>query len=196
MQGFERKNYFYLKAFFMQALLIIDMQKISFIVETPRYDTPGTCERINILSKAFRKANKPVIFIQHDGSKQNMCMPNTEEWEILDELNIEDEDVILPKTANDSFYRTKLDELLNKKAVNELLVTGCATDFCVDATVRSALVHDYNVTVVADAHTTADRPNLTAKQVIDYYNWLWTGMIPTEGILRVITTSDVLQIIT
>ena len=38
-----------------------------------------------------------------------------------------------------------------------LLVTGCATDFCVDTTVRVAASRDYEIVVVADGHTTADR---------------------------------------
>lgn len=27
--------------------------------------------------------------------------------------------------------------------------------------------------VVADGHTTADRPMIPARQVIQYFNWLW-----------------------
>lgn len=35
--------------------------------------------------------------------------------------------------------------------------------------------------VVADGHTTADRPIIPARQVIQYFNWLWSEMTPTEG---------------
>ncbi len=64
---------------------------------------------------------------------------------------------------------------------DDLIITGCATDFCVAATVQSALTKDYTITVVEEGHTTGERPHLTAKQVIDHYNWVWQHMTPTRG---------------
>ena len=43
-----------------KALLIIDMQKGSFVPETPRFDTKGVVNRINEMSAAFRSLNLPV----------------------------------------------------------------------------------------------------------------------------------------
>ena len=54
-----------------KALLVIDMQKGSFTSETPRFDSKGVIERINSLARIFRESNYPVIFIQHDGTKEN-----------------------------------------------------------------------------------------------------------------------------
>ena len=51
-----------------RALLIIDMQKGSFMPKTPRFDTFGVVKRINELTELFRELNFPLIFIQHDGS--------------------------------------------------------------------------------------------------------------------------------
>lgn len=65
--------------------------------------------------------------------------------------------------------------------INELVIAGCATDFCVVATVKSALVHDYNLTIIEDAHTTADRPHISAEKRIAHHNWLWANLTPTEG---------------
>jgi nicotinamidase-related amidase len=169
----------------MKALLIIDMQKVSFTPQTPRFDSEGVVQRINKLSDIFRLAGDKVIFIQHDGSKEGFCKPNTSEWEILSSLDVKPNDLIISKTANDSFYRTTLKEELIKWGISELIVTGCATDFCVDSTIKSALVNDFNITVIKDAHTTADRPNLKAKQVIDHYNWIWSEMTPTKGRINV-----------
>ena len=59
------------------------------------------------------------------------------------------------------------------------------TDFCVAATVQSALTRDYTITVVEEGHTTGERPHLTAKQVIDHYNWVWQHMTPTRGQVHV-----------
>ena len=162
------------------------MQNTSFTPGTPRFDSEAVIQRINKLSHKFRLAGDKVILIQHDGTKEGFCIPNSLEWEILSSLDIKSGDLIISKTANDSFYRTKLKEELLKLDIHELIVTGCATDFCVDSTIKSALVNDFNIIVIKDGHTTADRPNLNAKQVIDYYNWIWSEMTPTKGRIKVI----------
>ncbi|UTM21868.1 isochorismatase family protein (plasmid) [Dyadobacter fanqingshengii] len=66
-----------------------------------------------------------------------------------------------------------------------MIISGCATDFCVEATIQSALSRDYKTTVVEDGHTTGERPHLKAVQVIEHYNWVWTNMIPTKGTVNV-----------
>lgn len=165
----------------MKALLIIDMQNISFTIATPRFDADAVIQRINKLSHKFRQNGDKVIFIQHDGTKEAFCKPHTFEWEILPSLVIKPDDLIISKTANDSFYRTILLDILKKSGINDLVITGCATDFCVDSTVKSALVNDFNIIVIKDGHTTADRPGLKAEQVIKHYNWMWSELTPTLG---------------
>jgi nicotinamidase-related amidase len=66
-----------------------------------------------------------------------------------------------------------------------LFITGCATDFCVESTIQSALTKDYTIIVVSDGHTTGERPHLTAKKIIEHYNWVWQNMLPTEGKIEV-----------
>lgn len=178
----------------MKALLIIDMQKTSFTPKTPRFDSEGVVQRINKLSHKFRLAGDKVIFIQHDGTKEGFCVPNTAEWEILSSLDIKSGDLVISKTANDSFYRTTLKEQLIELGINELIITGCATDFCVDSTIKSALVNDFDIIVIKDSHTTADRPNLKAKQVIDHYNWIWSEMTPTKGRIKVISFDNYFEL--
>jgi len=175
-----------------KALLVIDMQKGSFTSETPRFDSKGVIERINSLARIFRESNYPVIFIQHDGTKENEFIPTTTEWELLDELEVESTDLLLNKYANDSFYRSKLSQILSELNVSELYITGCATDFCVESTIQSALVHDYLITIVSNGHTTADRPHLKAEKVIDHYNWVWKNMIPTKGKIEVFDYHEIL----
>lgn len=168
-----------------KALLIIDMQKGSFTPDTPRFDTDGVVNRINGLAQIFRKSKFPVIVIQHDGSSANEYVPNTREWELLDNIEVEPADIFIDKYANDVFYKSTLDSNLKDLKVDELYITGCATDFCVESTVQSALAKDYNVIVVGDGHTTGNRPHLKAEQVIEHYNWVWQNMIPTKGLVKV-----------
>jgi len=169
-----------------KALLVIDMQKGSFTEATPRHNTEGVVQIINLLAAVFREQSWPVLFIQHDGSTMNEFVPFTTEWELLDELKIDNDDIRIDKYANDVFYRSELKKRLDLLAVNELVITGCATDFCVESTVQSAVSKNYNATVIEDGHTTGDRPGLRAHQVIDHYNWVWKNMIPTKGKIEVL----------
>ena len=177
-----------------KALLVIDMQRISFTAHTPRFDEEGVVRRINTLSRYFRAKSYPVVFVQHDGTKEGECIPGTFEWKLLPELVVEPTDSLVSKTANDAFYRSELHSLLTRLKVDELVVTGCATDFCVEATVQSALVKCFQVTIVQNGHTTADRPHLSAEQIINHYNWVWENMTPTDGSIRVLTTEEILRI--
>jgi len=164
-----------------QALLIIDMQKGSFGPKTQRFDTVGVVNPINALAKLFREMGFPVIYIQHDGAGTGAFEKNTSEWELLDGLKVDSTDILIDKYANDVFYKSRLQFTLEELNTNELLITGCATDFCVASTIQSALTKEYNIKVVEDGHTTGDRPHLRAEKVIEHYNWVWRNMIPTKG---------------
>lgn len=56
------------------------------------------------------------------------------------------------------------------RSTQRLIVVGCKTDACVDATCRRAISLGYDVTLVADGHSTSDNQFLTAPQSIAYYN--------------------------
>ncbi|OEK00204.1 isochorismatase [Roseivirga sp. 4D4] len=174
-----------------KALLVIDMQKGSFTSRTPRFDRIGVVKRINELSLLFRELEHPVVYIQHDGTGTGEFEKNDPDWENLDDLNVEPTDVRIDKYANDVFYKSELHSKLKELNVNELFITGCATDFCVESTIQSALTKDYNITVVEDGHTTGERPHLKAEQVIKHYNWVWQNMIPTKGKIDVQKTEQI-----
>ncbi len=94
-------------------------------------------------------------------------------------------DIRIDKYANDVFYQSELQSKLEELNVKHLLITGCATDFCVESTIQSALTKDYNVTVLEDGHTSGNRPHLPAEKVIEHYNWVWRNTIPTKGKIEV-----------
>jgi nicotinamidase-related amidase len=183
------------------ALLVIDMQAGLFGADTPRHDAEGVVERINALARAVRREGGAVIFIQHDGPPGDVFEPGREGWEMLPSLEREEGDLVVHKSACDAFYRTDLAETLRKHGATRLIVTGCATDFCVDTTVRAAASRDYDIVVVEDGHTTADRPHVDAVSVIRHHNWVWQNLIhprlriqvtPTEAVIARIQ-SDTLE---
>lgn len=160
----------------MNILIIIDMQEASFF-ESDKYDSDGVIERINQLSEWVRGNGGKVIFIQHDGTIEENLVPLTPGWEILETLSQIDSDIVVRKTTNDSFYETELNELLKELCVEQLIISGWASDLCVDSTVRSAVNLGHNVIVASDCHTVSNRPNLKADQVIAHHNWLWANLL-------------------
>jgi len=88
-------------------------------------------------------------------------------------------------------WDTDLEEFLRARSIDRLIVTGCATDYCVDTTVRSALARGYPTTVPSDGHTTSDRPHLAAAKIIEHHNAIWSDFLAPRGPALVCPCSDV-----
>jgi nicotinamidase-related amidase len=177
----------------MVALLVIDMQVGMFNEPKSRHDQAGVVERINALSRCVRDVGGTVVFIQHDSPTGGVFAPHTPGWQLLPTLSREDRDPVVHKTACDSFYETELESVLAGAKTRDLLVTGCATEYCVDTTVRAAASHNFAVTVVGDAHTTADRDHLDAVSIIRHHNVTWKGLLLPRSQVAVEPTSTVLE---
>jgi nicotinamidase-related amidase len=168
-----------------QALIIVDMQRGSFTPPTARHDTEGLVARLNDLAARVRRAGGVVVFIQHEGPEDDPHHPTKPGFQVLSELRIEPGDRRVLKTACDAFLSTSLAEELAAAGIRDLIVTGCATEYCVDTTVRSALGRGYRVVVPRDGHTTADRPHLSAVKIIEHHNVTWADFISPMGPARV-----------
>jgi nicotinamidase-related amidase len=173
------------------ALLIVDLQMACFAEARPRLDRPGLVGRVNALAAAIRPRGV-VIFIQHTEDDGDFVR-GSEGWQLLPDLDRSAHDEIVEKSACDSFLETRLDSVLRSRGIDELVIVGCATDFCVDTTVRSAAARDYRVIVPSDGHTTGDRPHLSAAQVIAHHNYVWADLIlPRQKKITVTTTAALL----
>ena len=160
----------------MDALLIIDMQE-GLRHGASKHDLPAVVERINRLAARVRQQGGRVIFVQHDGPLGDPFAPSSAGWPILAALSRGLDDLVVHKTLNDAFCSTSLEATLTRLGVSRLLITGWATDLCVDATVRSAAAQGYHVVVVSDCHTVSDRPHLPAPRVIEHHQWVWSQLI-------------------
>lgn len=163
------------------ALIVIDMQQGSFSQETPRYDADGLVRRINELAARVRDKQGIVVFVQHDGPEGDPHHPDAPGWHLLPELEVKEGDRFVRKTACDSFLSTDLENLLWAASIEHLIITGCATEYCVDTTVRSALARGYRTTVPEDGHTTAERAHLSARDIIVHHNATWADFISPAG---------------
>lgn len=174
-----------------QALIVIDMQQGSFTAASRRHDAAGLVRRLNRLGDAVRTAGGTVVFVQHDGPDGDPHHPSAPGWHLLPDLEVRDGDQVVRKTACDSFLGTTLAEVLAARSIEGVIVTGCATDYCVDTTVRTALARGIPTVVPADGHTTADRPYLPAAKIIEHHNTVWADFIAPGGPAVVCPCADV-----
>jgi len=171
-------------------MLIVDMQ-VGLRSGAPKHDLPGVIDRINRLGAKVRAASGTVIFVQHCGGEGDDFEPQTPGWALLPELHRDPSDLVVRKTLNEPFTGTDLQALLDDIRPDRILITGWATDLCVDSTVRSAIANHHNVVVVADGHTLSDRPHLDAVSVIHHHHWIWNNLL-TDRSIRVAPTRELL----
>lgn len=143
------------------------------------------------LAQMVRHEGGKVIWIRHCGSAGDPFERDAPGWEFLPELIRRDGDLFVEKTLNDPYVGTSLADALARIGPDRVIITGWATDLCVDATVRSTVSRDYHVVAVSDAHTVSDRPHLPATSVIAHHNWLWSDLISNRSI-RVVKTGELL----
>ncbi len=165
------------------ALLIIDVQNCMFNPEAPVYNSERLVTNLQTLIAGARAAETPVIYIQHCGGPGAPHAPGEPGWEIYPAIAPLAGELVVQKTAPDSFYQTTLKAELTARGIEALVVAGIQTDYCVDTTCRRAASEGYTVTLIGDAHSTWDASGLTAQQIIDHHNTImadwFAKVIPT-----------------
>lgn len=173
-------------------LLIIDMQVGSFAPCEACPDLDGLVARLNALAAKTRARNGRVVFVQHEGPPGDEYHPDAPGWPLLPDLAVEKNDALVHKESCDAFLNTDLDQILRSAGTTDLVITGSATDYCVDTTVRSALGRGYKTTAPSDGHTPgSDRPHLKAAQIIAHHNAIWTYFSSPAGAARVCPCAQV-----
>jgi nicotinamidase-related amidase len=133
-----------------------------------------------------------VVWVQHNGPAGDVLEPETEGWQILPMLGRRTEDETVSKTACDAFLGTRLETVLRNRGCDRVIITGWATDFCVDTTVRSCTARGFKTWVAADGHTLTDRPHLPATKVIEHHNYVWSDLIAPGGAVTVATCEELM----
>ena len=153
------------------ALLVIDVQEGSFTIPGAKID--GTTEflsRVSDLISSARRDGVPVVYSQFCGPSDTPMARGQPGNEIHSAVAPRDCDIVVQKDDSDAFVRSELQAALDRLGVRTLIICGMQSEFCVDATCRSAYGLGYDVVLVADAHATSDSPSLPAKQIVDHHN--------------------------
>jgi len=129
-------------------------------------------DTVKNLQKAIGKARNsgiPIIYVQTFVRPQvlpevgiwknfkQIDLSKTSPWEleIAEEIKPRPEDFIVTKyNTMDAFHNTDLEAILKGLKCDTLIITGIATNFCVETTVRSAMNRGYNVVVLSDCVAT------------------------------------------
>jgi nicotinamidase-related amidase len=169
------------------AVLVVDMQQE---VLDNCVDAPDVIERINALSRRALDAGAPVIFIQHEGEDE--LVRGTRDWQLAETLEIRDGAHVVAKSYRDGFADTELQGLLGRLGVSRVVVTGAHSDFCVQTTALSALVHGFDVVLVSDGHTaTPDDGTISAESLRDLVNARFATLRYPGRTVKVLPASDV-----
>ncbi|ABR29911.1 cysteine hydrolase [Thermosipho melanesiensis] len=133
------------------ALLIIDVQSYFFDKKSLAYlrGIENIFGNIEKLIKQFEEKGYPVISTLHVGGTDKM-----KKWWgniVKDVEPYFKASYVIKKNTYDAFYNTELEEILEKKSVKDLVITGVMTHLCCETTARSGFVRGYNIVMVEDA---------------------------------------------
>jgi nicotinamidase-related amidase len=162
----------------MRGLMVIDVQQAMFAGAGP-FDSDAVMTRIAGLMARARAAKVPLFFVQHDGGPGDDFAAGSPDFPFHPSVAPLPGEPVTIKRKNSGFYRTGLDATLKAAGIDDLVICGMQTEYCVDATVRSAFERDYHVTVASGAHTTFDGPILKAPTIIAYTENIWHGRYAT-----------------
>jgi nicotinamidase-related amidase len=155
-----------------KALVIIDVQKGMWSPGFAPYDDDGVVARIADLIAKARAAGVPVMYVQHHGIDEpnHPFKPGLPGYPFHDAIAPQPGDDVTVKTKSSAFHRTDFDARLKARGIDELVVTGMQSEFCVNSTIRGAYERDYKITLVSDAHSTGDTRAAKAKDIVALQN--------------------------
>jgi ureidoacrylate peracid hydrolase len=174
-------------------------------------DAPLVVRCVKEVVDAARQAGVPIVYLQMGyqpdlsdgggpdspnwykelGIRMMNCQPELKgklvtvggwDFEIVDELKPQADDLVIVKTRYSGFARTPLDEELRKRGIRYLFFTGIATNVCVESTLRDAFFLDYWPILIADAAMGSERSmhEATLHNVEAFFGWT----IPTAEFIR------------
>lgn len=168
-------------------LLVIDIQK--GITDDRLYNYEAFIDNTVRIINAARDNQVEIIYFQHDDGPGTGFSIGDEEFEIADIVKPIDGERIFIKTVNSCFGNKEFTDYI--KDEDTLMIVGLQTNFCIDATVKSAFDRDYKVIIPAGANSTFDNDYMDAKTTYKYYN----DMIWPNRFARCISVDEAVKLL-
>jgi len=156
------------------ALIVVDMQNDycdpKGALGIQELDTSGAEKIVGNIQKlidVYHSKGLPVIFIQtfHENATDSLAWiargnnPNRTHTGVCrrnswgaDFYGVAptDQDIVVIKHRYSAFFNTRLDSVLRRFKTEKVVVTGVATNVCVEGTIRDAYMNDYHVVAVSN----------------------------------------------
>ena len=170
-------------------LLVIDMQK--GIVDEDLYDYENFMERTVRLIGAARKSRAEVIYVQHDAGPGSGLGAGDEAFAIVEEVRPEPGEKVFVKTINSCFGNPDFRAYLEQQEDKRLMIVGLQTNYCIDATVKSAFERGFDVIIPEGTNSTFDNKYMSGETTVRYYNEdVWeeiADVVPFEEAVSLLT---------
>jgi len=129
-------------------LLVVDVQ---VGVMAQAWEAARVTGRIAGAVERARTQGVPVLWVRHGDDE---LQRDTPPWQLVPELVPAAGEAVIDKHFNSAFEQTGLDAELARLGATHVVLAGAATNWCIRATAYGALERGYDLTLLADAHTT------------------------------------------
>ena len=170
-------------------LLVIDIQK--GITDSRLYNFDSFIKETQRIIDSARRNNVEIIYVQHDDGPGTGFSIGDIDFEIADQVAPKNGEKIFIKNINSCFGNKELVQYLQELEDKNLMIVGLQTNFCIDATVKSAFERGFNVIIPQGTNSTFDNDYMDAATTYKYYNEL---MWP-ERFARCISVEDAISMI-
>ena len=141
------------------AFIIIDVQNI--LVETG-FETEKLLEKIAYLQDQARK--------EHIETPEALT---SEDWQLSPLLKRQENEKVFQKRYNSMFKETGLKEYLDQQGIEQLVLCGMQTEYCVDTSVKVGFEYGYKLVIPEGAVTTFDGEDIPAETLNKFYENIW-----------------------
>ncbi|MGK3135382.1 cysteine hydrolase family protein [Pantoea trifolii] len=159
-----------------KALLVIDMQNGLFHATPAPFAAESVLANINQLIALAHQAHAPVFFARHTGPDGSPFAESGPLTQLIPELQMDAaHDQVFVKRYPNCFRDTELLSALKSADIQELVIVGMKSEYCVDTTCRAAADLGFRVVLIEDGHTSVDNGVLSAEQIIAHHNQTLAG---------------------
>lgn len=174
-------------------LMVVDVQ--TALVGGHPYQEQKVIANIQKLLSAARANGREIVFVRHDDGEGTELAYGTDGWQVDPRVAPQKQEKIIDKRFNSAFHRTELRRYLESKGMDTIILTGLQTEYCIDATLKSAFDWEYHLIVPEECNTTFGNEYLSGEKLYEFYNYkIWNKrfaeVVPVEAAVKRLEEAD------